>query len=95
MQSGNAEVRLFPVVVSFSPTFSNVRSLRGTFQLLVCVYKSSLQTCNHIQCPCSVSILRIVMDAVKRFFSSPRFAVAGASNDASKFGYKRRALHGN
>lgn len=29
------------------------------------------------------------MDAVKRFFSSPRFAVAGASNDPSKFGYKR------
>ncbi|KAK1139632.1 hypothetical protein N8T08_000569 [Aspergillus melleus] len=28
------------------------------------------------------------MDAVKRFFSSPRFAVAGASNDANKFGYK-------
>lgn len=29
------------------------------------------------------------MEAVKRFFSSPRFAVAGASNDANKFGYKR------
>ncbi|CAG8073931.1 unnamed protein product [Penicillium salamii] len=28
------------------------------------------------------------MAAVKRFFSSPRFAVAGASNDAHKFGYK-------
>ncbi|KAB8209949.1 CoA binding domain-containing protein [Aspergillus parasiticus] len=28
------------------------------------------------------------MDAVKRFFSSPRFAVAGASNDSNKFGYK-------
>jgi hypothetical protein len=28
------------------------------------------------------------MDAVKRFFSSPRFAVAGASNDSHKFGYK-------
>ncbi|OJJ42735.1 hypothetical protein ASPZODRAFT_29054 [Penicilliopsis zonata CBS 506.65] len=28
------------------------------------------------------------MDAVKRFFSSPRFAVAGASNDTHKFGYK-------
>lgn len=28
------------------------------------------------------------MDAVKRFFSSPRFAVAGASNDTNKFGYK-------
>ncbi|CAL5869781.1 uncharacterized protein PFLUO_LOCUS4011 [Penicillium psychrofluorescens] len=26
--------------------------------------------------------------AVKRFFSSPRFAVAGASNDPAKFGYK-------
>lgn len=26
--------------------------------------------------------------AVKRFFSSPRFAVAGASNDPRKFGYK-------
>ncbi|KMQ46270.1 hypothetical protein HL42_2993 [Trichophyton rubrum] len=26
--------------------------------------------------------------AVKLFFSSPRFAVAGASTDASKFGYK-------
>lgn len=29
------------------------------------------------------------MEAVKRFFSSPRFAVAGASTDSSKFGYKR------
>lgn len=29
------------------------------------------------------------MEAVKRFFSSPRFAVAGASNDSHKFGYKR------
>ncbi|KAE8377665.1 CoA binding domain-containing protein [Aspergillus bertholletiae] len=28
------------------------------------------------------------MEAVKRFFSSPRFAVAGASNDSNKFGYK-------
>lgn len=28
------------------------------------------------------------MDAAKRFFSSPRFAVAGASNEPSKFGYK-------
>jgi hypothetical protein len=28
------------------------------------------------------------MDAVKRFFSSPRFAVAGASNDPAKFGFK-------
>ncbi|KAL1969812.1 hypothetical protein VTN77DRAFT_7321 [Rasamsonia byssochlamydoides] len=28
------------------------------------------------------------MDAVQRFFSSPRFAVAGASNDSRKFGYK-------
>lgn len=28
------------------------------------------------------------MEAVKRFFSSPRFAVAGASNDTNKFGYK-------
>ncbi|KAL1956116.1 hypothetical protein VTO42DRAFT_7635 [Malbranchea cinnamomea] len=26
--------------------------------------------------------------AVKRFFSSPRFAVAGASTDPTKFGYK-------
>jgi len=26
--------------------------------------------------------------AAKVFFSSPRFAVAGASSDASKFGYK-------
>jgi hypothetical protein len=30
-----------------------------------------------------------IMDAVKRFFSCPRFAVAGASADPSKFGYKR------
>ncbi|KAL4807396.1 CoA binding domain-containing protein [Aspergillus unguis] len=28
------------------------------------------------------------MEAVKRFFSSPRFAVAGASSDTHKFGYK-------
>ncbi|KAJ5363615.1 uncharacterized protein N7496_009328 [Penicillium cataractarum] len=28
------------------------------------------------------------MEAVKRFFSSPRFAVAGASNDSAKFGFK-------
>ncbi|CAI7645773.1 unnamed protein product [Penicillium glandicola] len=28
------------------------------------------------------------MAEVRRFFSSPRFAVAGASNDAHKFGYK-------
>ncbi|BAE59924.1 CoA binding domain-containing protein [Aspergillus flavus] len=28
------------------------------------------------------------MEAVKRFFSSPRFAVAGASTDSNKFGYK-------
>jgi hypothetical protein len=35
------------------------------------------------------------MEAVKRFFSSPRFAVAGASNDTNKFGYKSmaRELH--
>lgn len=26
--------------------------------------------------------------AVRRFFSSPHFAVAGASNDTHKFGYK-------
>jgi hypothetical protein len=31
------------------------------------------------------------MEAVKRFFSSPRFAVAGASNDSNKFGYKSMA----
>lgn len=30
------------------------------------------------------------MDAVKRFFSSSRFAVAGASNDPNKFGYKSK-----
>lgn len=30
-------------------------------------------------------------EAVKRFFSSPRFAVAGASNDTHKFGYKSKA----
>lgn len=30
-----------------------------------------------------------IMEAVKRFFSSPRFAVAGASTDTNKFGYKR------
>lgn len=34
------------------------------------------------------SIMPAAMDAVKRFFSSPRFAVAGASADTSKFGYK-------
>jgi hypothetical protein len=28
--------------------------------------------------------------AAKLFFSSPRFAVAGASNDVRKFGYKSR-----
>ncbi|KAJ5554863.1 hypothetical protein N7535_007307 [Penicillium sp. DV-2018c] len=28
--------------------------------------------------------------AVKRFFSSPHFAVAGASNDTHKFGYKSK-----
>lgn len=33
------------------------------------------------------------MAAVKRFFSSPRFAVAGASNDTHKFGYKSRRTH--
>ncbi|THC97073.1 hypothetical protein EYZ11_003451 [Aspergillus tanneri] len=33
------------------------------------------------------------MDAVQRFFSSPRFAVAGASNDANKFGYKLLAWY--
>lgn len=32
------------------------------------------------------------MEAVKRFFSSPRFAVAGASNDSRKFGYKSRTI---
>ncbi|KAI1914149.1 hypothetical protein LOZ53_002006 [Ophidiomyces ophidiicola] len=31
--------------------------------------------------------------AVKRFFSSPRFAVAGASTDTSKFGYKLLAWY--
>lgn len=30
-----------------------------------------------------------IMEAVKRFFSSAHFAVAGASNDPNKFGYKR------
>lgn len=29
--------------------------------------------------------------AVKQFFSSPRFAVAGASADANKFGYKSKS----
>ncbi|KAL4783085.1 CoA binding domain-containing protein [Aspergillus varians] len=33
------------------------------------------------------------MEAVKRFFSSPRFAVAGASNDSHKFGYKLLAWY--
>ncbi|KAL4918152.1 CoA binding domain-containing protein [Aspergillus aurantiobrunneus] len=33
------------------------------------------------------------MEAVKRFFSSPRFAVAGASNDSNKFGYKLLAWY--
>ncbi|KAL4978576.1 CoA binding domain-containing protein [Aspergillus desertorum] len=33
------------------------------------------------------------MEAVKRFFSSPRFAVAGASNDSRKFGYKLLAWY--
>ncbi|KAL2012488.1 hypothetical protein VTN00DRAFT_13 [Thermoascus crustaceus] len=33
------------------------------------------------------------MDAVQRFFSSPRFAVAGASNDPSKFGYRLLAWY--
>jgi hypothetical protein len=43
----------------------------------------------------SAPIPRIAMEAVKRFFSSPRFAVAGASNDSNKFGYKSmaRELH--
>ena len=41
--------------------------------------------CIHYQC-------FFAMEAVKRFFSSPRFAVAGASNDANKFGYKRRHI---
>lgn len=31
------------------------------------------------------------MEAVKRFFSSPRFAVAGASNDPAKFGFKSQS----
>jgi hypothetical protein len=30
--------------------------------------------------------------AVKRFFSSPQFAVAGASGDPSKFGYKSELI---
>ncbi|KAJ5484072.1 hypothetical protein N7539_005868 [Penicillium diatomitis] len=35
------------------------------------------------------------MEAVKRFFSSPRFAVAGASNDPTKFGYKNLSVRGH
>lgn len=31
--------------------------------------------------------------AVKTFFSSPRFAVAGASSDPNKFGHKSKLLH--
>lgn len=37
-----------------------------------------------------IQIIPITMAAVKRFFSSPRFAVAGASNDTHKFGYKSK-----
>ena len=33
------------------------------------------------------------MEAVRLFFSAPRYAVAGASNDANKFGYKRGREH--
>lgn len=33
--------------------------------------------------------------AVKRFFQSQHFAVAGASNDANKFGYKRTSRNSN
>jgi hypothetical protein len=29
------------------------------------------------------------MNNAKRFFSSPHFAIAGASNDRRKFGYQR------
>ena len=46
----------------------------------------------HLQNPTSLYSARFLlckMEAVKRFFSSPRFAVAGASNDSHKFGYKR------
>ena len=31
----------------------------------------------------------IIMNNAKRFFSSPHFAIAGASNDRRKFGYQR------
>lgn len=30
----------------------------------------------------------VVNEAAKRFFSAPHFAVAGASQDTNKFGYK-------
>lgn len=33
------------------------------------------------------------MEAVRLFFSAPRYAVAGASNDANKFGYKSGREH--
>jgi hypothetical protein len=53
---------------------------------------------NHsfFQLHCYYYLLPLNMDtAVKRFFSSPRFAVAGASNDPAKFGYKRNCPQPN
>lgn len=31
--------------------------------------------------------------AVRRFFQSPQFAVAGANNDSNRFGYKSQSHH--
>ena len=38
--------------------------------------------------PATVELLENMEAAAKLFFSSPRFAVAGASQDQGKFGYK-------
>ena len=50
------------------------------------LYTVSLTSATNRSPPIS---LRMASDAVKRFFSSPNFAVAGASQDTKKFGYKR------
>lgn len=43
-----------------------------------------------------LTLVKYIMEAaVKRFFQSQHFAVAGASNDVNKFGYKRTRSNHN
>lgn len=89
---GSASPRLFPIFIfPFPPTSSSS--------------SSTIRPPDEPSYPTTLSRLSVnifyhqydlkmsaTMDAARRFFLSPQFAVAGASNDRSKFGYKSRSF---